>query len=102
MQQSVARMSVPIDNALDFACGRLGGIALNRASQSLQPVLDQLIAEMRVSFPEGRIETNFDLAWQWIATAGAVPMTGKSKLGQPLALDSWRTKEEHTSLAASR
>jgi len=40
MQQSVARMSALIDNILDFARGRLGGgIALNRAPQSLQPVL---------------------------------------------------------------
>ena len=48
MQQSVARMSALIDNVLDFARGRLGGgIALNRTPQSLEPVLDQVIAEMR-------------------------------------------------------
>ena len=49
MQQSVARMSALIDNLLDFARGRLGGgIALNRAVQPLEQVLDQVIAELRV------------------------------------------------------
>ena len=52
MQQSVARMSALIDNVLDFARGRLGGgIALNRKPQPLEPVLEQVIAELRASFP---------------------------------------------------
>ncbi|HEX7791036.1 MAG TPA: GAF domain-containing sensor histidine kinase, partial [Afipia sp.] len=60
MQQSTARMSALIDNVLDFARGRLGGgLALTRKSQSLQPVLDHVIAELRASFPESPIETNF-------------------------------------------
>ena len=62
MQQSVARMSALIDNVLDFARGRLGGgIALNRAPQPLEPVLEQVIAELRASFPASRIETRFRL-----------------------------------------
>lgn len=63
MQQSTARMSALIDNVLDFARGRLGGgIALDRSQQSLEPVLNQVIAELRASFPDSRIETAFDLA----------------------------------------
>jgi signal transduction histidine kinase len=62
MQQSVARMSALIDNVLDFARGRLGGgIALNRTPRELEPVLNQVIAELRASFPESRIATAFDL-----------------------------------------
>ena len=62
MQQSVARMSALIDNVLDFARGRLGGgIALNRKPQPLEPVLEQVIAELRASFPASRIETHFDV-----------------------------------------
>jgi sigma-B regulation protein RsbU (phosphoserine phosphatase) len=62
MQKSVARMSALIDNVLDFARGRLGsGIALKRSPQSLQPVLNQVIAELRTGSPARKIETTFDL-----------------------------------------
>ena len=62
MQQSVARMSALIDNVLDLARGRLGGgIALNRATQSLEPVLNQVIAELRAGFPESQIDSRFRL-----------------------------------------
>ncbi|HXL31321.1 MAG TPA: hypothetical protein VN968_18805 [Bradyrhizobium sp.] len=61
IQKSVARMSALIDNVLDFACGRLGsGIALKRSPQSLQPVLDHVIAELRASLPERNIEKMFE------------------------------------------
>jgi signal transduction histidine kinase len=63
MQQSVARMSALIANVLDFARGRLGGgITLNRMPQALDPVLGQVVAELRAIFPESRIEATFDLA----------------------------------------
>jgi signal transduction histidine kinase len=62
MQNSAARMSALIDNVLDFARGRLGsGIALKRSPQSLQPVLDHVIAELRAGSPERNIEKMFDL-----------------------------------------
>jgi signal transduction histidine kinase len=62
MQKSVARMSALIDNLMDFARGRLGsGIALKRSPQSLEPVLNQVIAELHASSPERPIEAAFDL-----------------------------------------
>jgi sigma-B regulation protein RsbU (phosphoserine phosphatase) len=62
MQTSVARMSALIDNVLDFARGRLGsGITLKRSPQSLEPVLNQVIAELRADSPGRKIETTFDL-----------------------------------------
>ena len=62
MQKSVARMSALIDNVLDFARGRLGsGITLKRSPQSLEPVLNQVIAELRTGSPGRKIETTFDL-----------------------------------------
>ena len=62
MRQSVARMSALIDNVLDFARGRLGGgVTLNRTPQPLEPVLEQVIAELRASFPASRIETYIDV-----------------------------------------
>jgi sigma-B regulation protein RsbU (phosphoserine phosphatase) len=62
MQKSMAQMSALIDNVLDFARGRLGsGIALKRSPQSLEPVLNQMIAELRAGSPGRKIETTFDL-----------------------------------------
>ena len=57
MQDSVRRMAKIIDNVMDLARGRLGGgIALNRAREPLAPVLDQVIAEARLTRPERAIE----------------------------------------------
>jgi signal transduction histidine kinase len=65
MHTSVARMSALIDNVLDFARGRLGGgIPLRRLPQPLTPVLTQVIAELRASTPERKIEAEFDLTEQ--------------------------------------
>jgi phosphoserine phosphatase RsbU/P len=61
MQTTVTRMAELIDNVLDFARGRLGGgIALNRDSlRPLEPVLDQVIDELRLSSPGRQIEADY-------------------------------------------
>ena len=61
MQTTVARMAGLIDNVLDFARGRLGGgIALNRdAGKPLEPVLAQVVDELRLASPGRVIETEF-------------------------------------------
>jgi len=58
---TVTRMSDLIDNVLDFARGRLGGgITLSRsASRPLQPVLEQVVDELRTASPQRMIETSF-------------------------------------------
>jgi len=82
MQKSVARMSALIDNVLDFARGRLGsGITLKRAPQSLQPVLNQVIAEFRTSSPERKIETNFDLTQAVNCDGGRIAQLFSNLLG---------------------
>jgi signal transduction histidine kinase len=60
---SVARMAGLIDNVPDFARGRLGGgLSLERdVDASLQPVLTQIVAEIRASWPDRAIETDFAL-----------------------------------------
>src|ERR1700730_9724245 len=74
IQKSVARMSALIDNVLDFARGRLGsGIALKRSPQSLQPVLDHVIAELRAGSPERNIEKMFDLTQPVECDGGRIP-----------------------------
>lgn len=62
MRSSVVRMSVLIDNVMDFARGRLGGgIALSRADSNLEPVLQQVISELRIGMPERAIYANLKL-----------------------------------------
>jgi phosphoserine phosphatase RsbU/P len=56
-------MSDLIDNILDFARGRLGGgITLNReATRPLEPVLEQVVDELRTASPLRLIETSFEI-----------------------------------------
>jgi sigma-B regulation protein RsbU (phosphoserine phosphatase) len=61
LQTTVMRMAELIDNVLDFARGRLGGgITLDRnARKPLEPVLHQVIDELRLSSPGRRIEAEY-------------------------------------------
>jgi signal transduction histidine kinase len=82
MQKSVARMSALIDNVLDFARGRLGsGIALKRLPQSLEPVLNQVIAELRAGSPGRKIETTFDLTRAVDCDGGRIAQLFSNLLG---------------------
>ncbi len=60
---TVTRMSDLIDNVLDFARGRLGGgITLSRdGSRPLEPVLEQVVDELRTASPQRVIETSFEM-----------------------------------------
>lgn len=60
---TVTRMSDLIDNVLDFARGRLGGgITLSRdANRPLEPVLEQVVDELRTASPRRVIETSFEI-----------------------------------------
>ncbi len=62
MQNSVVRMSKLIDNVLDFARGRLGGgFVLERSSEPLEPVLQQVIAEFLANHPDRTINADFSI-----------------------------------------
>ncbi|WKA31356.1 GAF domain-containing sensor histidine kinase [Bradyrhizobium roseum] len=63
MQASVNRMSRLIDNILDFARGRLGGgLSLERTTnEPLQPILEQVIAELHSGNSARTIEASFDI-----------------------------------------
>ena len=57
---SVRRMGGLIDNILDFARGRLGGgLTLYRGVMPLGPTLEQVVAEIRVSYHGIQIEITF-------------------------------------------
>jgi sigma-B regulation protein RsbU (phosphoserine phosphatase) len=61
MSASVGRATALIENVLDFARGRLGGgLTLTRnSSQSLAPILEQIIAEIRTITPDRQIVAHF-------------------------------------------
>ena len=63
MQGSVIRMAALIDNVLDFARGHIGGgIALAlRSDVLLEPVLQQVVSELRIGVPDHEIQTEFAL-----------------------------------------
>jgi signal transduction histidine kinase len=63
VQGSVVRMSGLIDNVLDFARGRLGGgFTLSRqAGVDLEPILQQVVGELRIGAQGRTIETDFAL-----------------------------------------
>jgi signal transduction histidine kinase len=86
MQASVARMSALIDNVLDFARGRLGGgLTLNRVSGApLEPVLQQVIAELRSSNPGRAIEVDLDLRAPIACDHGRIGQLLSNLLGNAL------------------
>jgi len=63
MQTTVTRMAGLIDDVLDLARGRLGGgIGLQRdANHPLEPVLTQVVDELRLASPGRIIEAEFDI-----------------------------------------
>jgi signal transduction histidine kinase len=61
MQNSVSRMTVLINDVLDFARSSLGGgFILHRdPNKPLQPVLEQVIAELRTAWPDHSVIAEF-------------------------------------------
>jgi len=86
MQRSVLRMSGLIDNVLDFARGRLGGgLSLKRlADAPLEPVLEQVVAELSAGAPDRRIETAFALSRPVPCDHGRIAQLFSNLLGNAL------------------
>jgi signal transduction histidine kinase len=63
MQRSIERLATLIDNAMDFARGQMhDGMELQRkADEPLEPVLTEIIDELRSGWPERQIEADFHL-----------------------------------------
>jgi phosphoserine phosphatase RsbU/P len=62
MQSSVGRMAKMIESVMDLARGRLGGgISLSKSITGIEPVLDQVVAELAAAHPDRGIETHFEL-----------------------------------------
>lgn len=59
VESAATRMAGLIDNVMDFARGRLGGgIVLDRSPGQVHAVLDQVVSELRSSFPDREIQTD--------------------------------------------
>ena len=85
MQKSVSRMSVLIDNVMDFARGRLGGgIGLTRTSEPLEPSLRHVIAELQSANPDRVIEARFDIRRPVHADRGRIGRLLSNLLGNAL------------------
>ncbi|MET0676791.1 MAG: GAF domain-containing sensor histidine kinase, partial [Bradyrhizobium sp.] len=58
IQKSVMRMAGLVDNIMDFARGRLGGGLTIKpdARQPLTPVIEQIISESQLAWPDNKIE----------------------------------------------
>jgi sigma-B regulation protein RsbU (phosphoserine phosphatase) len=76
LQSTVVRMAGLIDNVLDFARGRLGGgITLDRnARVPLEPILHQVLDELRLSSPGRQITEEYAI--------GAPVDCDRSRIGQ--------------------
>ena len=86
MQGSVSRMSGLIDNVLDFARGRLGGgIALEaNALEQLEPVLQQVVEELRVGSPGRVIEASFKITQNVYCDRSRIGQLASNLLGNAL------------------
>jgi len=62
IQKSVMRMAGLVDNVMDFARGRLGGgLTIKRADEALGPIIEQVISELKLAWPDVIIEASIDL-----------------------------------------
>lgn len=62
IQKSVIRMAALVDNLMDFARGRLGGgLTIKRAMEPLGPMLEQVIDELKLAWPDIIIDASIDL-----------------------------------------
>jgi len=85
MQGSVIRMSGLIDNVLDFARGQLGGgITLKRQVEDLEPILRQVIDELRSSHPDRAIEVSVEFDGPINCDSGRIGQLVSNLLGNAL------------------
>jgi signal transduction histidine kinase len=64
MEQSTTRMGALIEDVIDLARSRLGGgaLPLMRSTEPIQPLLTQVIDEMRIMHPDRKIEAEFQIS----------------------------------------
>jgi signal transduction histidine kinase len=67
MERSSGRMSLLIDNILDFARGRLGGgLTLDHREEDVSPVIAEVAAELAASHPGGNLQLKCAAGPLWV------------------------------------
>ncbi|MDF2901629.1 MAG: putative two-component regulator sensor histidine kinase protein [Phenylobacterium sp.] len=85
LETSTDRMAALIEDVLDLARGRLGGgLPLNRSRSSLEPVLGQVVAELRTSHPDRVIVADFALTQPLNLDAGRIGQLASNLLGNAI------------------
>jgi signal transduction histidine kinase len=87
MQKCTSRMTELIENVLDFARGRLGaGIILNiRKDTRLEPILHQVVSELRTSWPDRAISVDYDLRYPVDCDGSRIAQLFSNLLGNALS-----------------
>ncbi len=99
IQNSSYRIKGLVENMLDFASGRLGGgIVLNKKeNEPIQGYLEQIIAELKVIWPDREIQTRFDLSRPVTCDGSRIAQLFSNVLSNAL---SYGKKDEPVSIAA--
>ena len=85
MEKSVFRMSSLIEDVTDLARSRLGGkIVLAPSRESLEPLLRQVVEEMRAMYPERVIEAEFSITKPVLADHHRIARLLSNLLGNAL------------------
>ena len=85
MQNSVTRMARLIESVMDFARGRLGGgLTMHAAICAVEPVLDQVVAELVSAHPNRAIDTQFELETPVFCDAERIAQLFSNLLGNAL------------------
>jgi signal transduction histidine kinase len=86
MQSSVQRMARLIDNVMDLARGRLGGgLTLDLRNENLEPVLNQVLAEIRTSHPDKPFEAAIAVPDRVKCDPGRIAQLFSNLLGNAVA-----------------
>ena len=86
MQNSVRRMSELIHNVMDFARSRLGGgLILTKSKVEIQPVLEQVLSEIKSSSPEVRFDVSLSIALPVACDAGRLGQLFSNLVGNAVA-----------------
>ena len=86
MHGATSRMASLIENLLDFAKARLGGgLAIVTVSQPIEPVLAQVVDELRAGHPDRLIDVEFDLAKPMMLDGQRIGQLASNLIGNALA-----------------
>ena len=84
VQASVWRMAALVDNVLDFARGRQGGLSVAKRPSQLEPALRHVVAELQSVHPRQPIEMAIDLHHPVDCDEGRISQLLSNLLGNAL------------------